>query len=519
MLFPLLALLSLVATATAAAVPVTAAKATGATTNVTTFDAWTYFGFGDNGSSTDPYSATLQDEGCLIVSDAYCSGDQFAIAINGTDQGLTSTPAGAWCSVTVGDDVESALTKPEFSKGYFPLPPGTSTYNITVVTTQQGSGGAYFKVSSTTCPAPFNVVPATGANTTNVTATDEWIYFGFGGNGPSNNTYSVTMQDEGCLIVSDAYCSGDQFAVAINGTDPGLTSTPAGGWCSVAVGDDVESALTKPEFSKGYFPLPPGTSTYNITVVTTQGGGGAYFKISPTTCPPFVPATGANTTGAITNVTTFDAWTYFSFGGNGPSNNTYSVTMQDEGCLIVSDAYCSGDQFAVAINGTDKVLTSTPAGAWCNVTVGDNVESALTKPEFSKGYFPLPPGTSIFNITTANKQGSGGAFFKISSMTCPAPFKIVTSAGKLLSRAAAVSACEDAGMALADVTPANLNEVADMVRKSPDTNLNPVDAVLVNSWNGDTFGNVDLQTTVSATTSAVMMRMGQAFPLCQGSTA
>ncbi|KAJ3367476.1 hypothetical protein GGF31_007478 [Allomyces arbusculus] len=379
------------------------------------------------------------------------------------------------------------------------------------------------------------VVPTTAARatdaTTNVTTIDAWTYFSFGGNGSSTDPYSVTMQNEGCLIVSDAYCSGDQFAVAINGTDKGLTSTPVGAWCSVAVGDDVESALTKPEFSKGYYPLPPGTSTYNITVANTRGSGGAFYKVSSTKCPApsqvVTSTTGANTTRATTNVTTIDSWTYFSFG----ANDTYSVTMQNEGCLIVSDAYCSGDQFAVAINGTNKGLTSTPVGAWCSVTVGEDVESALTKPEFSKGYYPLPPGTSTYNITVANTRGSGGAFYKISPTTCPAPpnvdtsagkpasFKVVTSAGKVSSRAEAVSACEAAGMALADVTAVNLNDLADMVRKSPDIKLNPVDSVLVNSWNGDTYGNVDLQMTVSATTSSVMMGMGPAFPLCQNTTA
>ncbi|KNE63657.1 hypothetical protein AMAG_08760 [Allomyces macrogynus ATCC 38327] len=231
-----------------------------------------------------------------------------------------------------------------------------------------------------------------------------------------------------------------------------------------------------------------------------------------------VPVTVPDTAVAITPVTAIDAWTYFSFGDTGSSTDVYSVTMQDEGCLIVSDAYCSGDQFRVEINGTDKGLTSTPAGAWCSVAVGEDAESALTKPEFSKGYFPLASGTSTFNITVAYTQGGGGAYWKVASAPCPAPFKVVTSAGKLTARAAAASACEVAGMALADVTSANTDAAADVVRKSPDIKLNPVDTVVINSWNSDTYGNVDLQLTVSATTSAVTMRMGPAFPLCQNPT-
>ncbi|KAJ3353869.1 hypothetical protein GGF32_002773 [Allomyces javanicus] len=242
------------------------------------------------------------------------------------------------------------------------------------------------------------------------------------------------------------------------------------------------------------------------------------ISLAAATTAAAVPAAVADTTVATTPVKTIDAWTYFGFGETGSSTDTYSVTTQNEGCLIVSDAYCSGDQFGVAINGTDKGLTSTPVGAWCSVAVGEDVESAMAKPEFSKGYFPLTPGTSTFNITIAYTQGGGGAYLKISSTPCPAPYKVVTSAGKLTSRAAAVSTCEAAGMALADVTSANTNAAADVVRKSPDIKLNPVDAVLVRSWNGDTYGNVDLQMTVSATTSAVTMRLGSAFPLCQNPT-
>ncbi|KNE63659.1 hypothetical protein AMAG_08762 [Allomyces macrogynus ATCC 38327] len=217
---------------------------------------------------------------------------------------------------------------------------------------------------------------------------------------------------------------------------------------------------------------------------------------------------------ADTPVMSVDEWQRFGFGSAGSHTDTYTVTLPKEGCLIVSDAYCSGDQFRVTINGQDKGLTSAPAGAWCAAQVGSNADEALTKPEYSKGYFPIN-GASSFIISVVYTQGGGGAYFKISSATCPAPFKVVTSAGKVNSRAAAAAACEAAGMALADVTSANWESVLNVVRASPDIKINPMDAVVINSWNSDTYGGVNLQLTVSSTSGAITLLTGPAYPLCQ----
>ncbi|KAJ3353872.1 hypothetical protein GGF32_002776 [Allomyces javanicus] len=60
-----------------------------ADTPVKSVDEWTYFEFSNVGSATDTYTITLPEhkEGCLIVADAFCSGDQFRVSIKGHDMG------------------------------------------------------------------------------------------------------------------------------------------------------------------------------------------------------------------------------------------------------------------------------------------------------------------------------------------------------------------------------------------------------------------------------------------------
>ncbi|KAJ3353870.1 hypothetical protein GGF32_002774 [Allomyces javanicus] len=225
---------------------------------------------------------------------------------------------------------------------------------------------------------------------------------------------------------------------------------------------------------------------------------------------------------ADTPVTKIDEWVFFGFGNAGYNTDTYSVTLPKEGCLIVSDAFCSGDQFRVTVNGQDKGLTSTPLGAWCATQVGMEVEKAMAKPEYSKGFFPLNTGASTFKITTAYSEGGGNAYFKITSATCLPPFKVVTAAGKVASRAAATDACKAANLALADVTSATWNTALTVVRASADIKLSPTDAVFINSWDGNAYGGVNLQLTVSATSGAISLlpdlpgvQTAPVYPLCQ----
>ncbi|KNE69533.1 hypothetical protein AMAG_14098 [Allomyces macrogynus ATCC 38327] len=79
---------------------------------------------------------------------------------------------------------------------------------------------------------------------------------------------------------------------------------------------------------------------------------------------------------------------------------------------------------------------------------------------------------------------------------------------------AATAACAAQGMVLAGVTSANWEQVLGVVRASPGINVNPTDAVIVDSWNTDTYGGVDLQLTVSGTGDAVTLVTAPAYPLC-----
>ncbi|KNE63661.1 hypothetical protein AMAG_08763 [Allomyces macrogynus ATCC 38327] len=215
-------------------------------------------------------------------------------------------------------------------------------------------------------------------------------------------------------------------------------------------------------------------------------------------------------------VKSVNEWTYFDFSNVGTSTDTYTVTLSKEGCLIVADAFCSGDQFLVTINGQDKDarLTSAPSAAWCTAQIDGDFDSALTHPDFSKGYFPITGATS-FRITVANTARGGGAFFRVTSKECPVQFKVVTASGLVTSRAAAVAACEAAGMTLADVTAADWKTVLDVTHTIPDIKLNPILAVVVNSWNGDAYDGATLQLSVSPASGAVTVLTTPAYPLCQ----
>ncbi|KAJ3368251.1 hypothetical protein GGF31_006481 [Allomyces arbusculus] len=213
-------------------------------------------------------------------------------------------------------------------------------------------------------------------------------------------------------------------------------------------------------------------------------------------------------------VTSIDEWIGFDFGNVGTSTDTYTVTLFKEGCLIVTDAFCSGDQFRIEINGHDRGFTSTPSATWCTMQVDDNLESALSHADFSKGYFPIASTTS-FKITVAKTPRGGGGYFKISSTGCPMIFKVVTAFGLFTSRADAAKACEEVGLTLADVTWATWDAVPSAVRAIPDLQNNPTAAVIINSWNGDPYNDVTLQLSVSPRNGAVTTLTEPAFPLCQ----
>ncbi|KAJ3364772.1 hypothetical protein GGF31_008918 [Allomyces arbusculus] len=103
----------------------------------------------------------------------------------------------------------------------------------------------------------------------------------------------------------------------------------------------------------------------------------------------------------------------------------------------------------------------------------------------------------------------------------PAPpqYKVVATAGKVRTRAAAEAACQTQGLVLAAVTLTNWDEVTKVLRDSLNTNQAAFDAVLIDSWNGDTYGSVDRQLVVSKFGGAALSLLGKpAYPLCVTAT-
>ncbi|KNE63510.1 hypothetical protein AMAG_08632 [Allomyces macrogynus ATCC 38327] len=150
----------------------------------TALDQWTKFIFVYPSGSTDLYSATLAAEGCLVVVDVHCSNERFSVTINGQSAGLTSQPvAGCSPDISTGDsnEADQALANPAFSRGYFTIGTGYSTFTFSAGSVDDDDR-AWFKVTSIDCntllnpapPAPVvnSTLPDTTTNTTNTTLPD-----------------------------------------------------------------------------------------------------------------------------------------------------------------------------------------------------------------------------------------------------------------------------------------------------------------------------------------------------------
>ncbi|KAJ3350770.1 hypothetical protein GGF32_004646 [Allomyces javanicus] len=216
---------------------------------------------------------------------------------------------------------------------------------------------------------------------------------------------------------------------------------------------------------------------------------------------------------AIVTDLPFDRWqlSFFPDGLGTPSDTG--------ACLIVTDALCPGEQFQVTVNGQNKGLTSTPVSdPSCPLGVG--IDAALTKPEFSKGYYDLQPGASsvVFKMVAGDVQQAG--YFKVKTGSCDnAPYKVVTNAGKVRTRAAAAAACQAQNRELARVTSTNWDQVVKVVRESPAINLSVFDAVIIDSYNGNPFAGIDLELVVSKFGATVSMLVFPGYPLCAKTSA
>ncbi|KAJ3367187.1 hypothetical protein GGF31_007684 [Allomyces arbusculus] len=62
---------------------------------------------------------------------------------------------------------------------------------------------------------------------------------------------------------------------------------------------------------------------------------------------------------------------------------------------------------------------------------------------------------------------------------------------------------------------ANCRDVVALVRANPNlTALRVFDAVIIDSWDGDSYAGIDLELVVSKFYAAVLMLVFSAYPLC-----
>ncbi|KAJ3348190.1 hypothetical protein GGF32_006351 [Allomyces javanicus] len=212
----------------------------------------------------------------------------------------------------------------------------------------------------------------------------------------------------------------------------------------------------------------------------------------------------------------FDEWTGFRLRDAGDSTEL-TLTVPEPGHLVITDAFCQ--------------TSPSVAQRSCSNGVGSDADKALASTEFSHGVFSLPAGTSKVKITAATVlHGTAGAYMKYGPgtyidpvLTVPSDLKVVTAKGKVSTRAEAVAACSSQGMALAAVTAANWAAVIRAVSTNTALSLTPTDAVIIGSWNGDSYADSNLQLTVRKDASGTIYNGGITlvtaahYPLCQPS--
>jgi hypothetical protein len=123
-----------------------------ATTVLSVGGGWSGFSFGGVGSSwSDDFSFTLTGTAELRVTDAFLSGDQFKVTLNGVDYN-TSAPG------STGDDISSnydgAFADSRWSSRSWTLGPGNYTVSGTTLLSPFGAGGAAIELVSSAVPEP-----------------------------------------------------------------------------------------------------------------------------------------------------------------------------------------------------------------------------------------------------------------------------------------------------------------------------------------------------------------------------
>ncbi len=108
---------------------------------------WHEFFFGEEGSALFPeYTFTLPGLGLLTVTDAFLSGDQFAITNFGGALGDTPPPGSV--GDQIGSDYDGAAADPRWSTGSFLLGPGSYSIGGFALLSPFEGGGAAMRVDT-----------------------------------------------------------------------------------------------------------------------------------------------------------------------------------------------------------------------------------------------------------------------------------------------------------------------------------------------------------------------------------
>ncbi|MBM6577102.1 FxDxF family PEP-CTERM protein [Microvirga sp. SRT01] len=114
---------------------------------------WQYMSFGDVGSQISPsFEFTVVGNATLKITDAFLSGDQFEVFLNGLSKGLTSTPVNDGSSAV---DYDIAFSSSSFSHGSYVLTSGNYVLTAAVTLSPYGGGGGGVElISSGAVPEP-----------------------------------------------------------------------------------------------------------------------------------------------------------------------------------------------------------------------------------------------------------------------------------------------------------------------------------------------------------------------------
>lgn len=116
-----------------------------------------------------------------------------------------------------------------------------------------------------------------------------WQGFYWSGSTVYGNPFTFTAVAPAILRVTDAYCYGDQFSVAVTPgptlpATPGSTSAPGSTACGGPSNPDA--AFADPAMSHGCWVVAPGAQSVTIGMVLNPfGGGGAYIRVDTLSDP------------------------------------------------------------------------------------------------------------------------------------------------------------------------------------------------------------------------------------------